>query len=224
MSPQLRLYLIATGVGAAIVLAANVPADLATMWIQYVIWTALCVLSETMWLSTLSGAGTWSMSSTAILATVVLYGHGPSIWIAAISTPIAELVVQHKTWVRAYFNSAQIAITLWAASSVFVLLGGPEHGLASLGTIPSGMAFAIRLAPPVVGLFAIYLVVNRALVAVAVAWSTERRYWRVMREDWFYAERLLEDAAAFFLSPLSGFVTGQVLYVCGGTSVGSLAL
>ena len=202
MSPRLRLYLIATGLAAAATLAFNVPADLATMWIHYVIWIALCVLSETMWISTLSGAGTWSMSSTAILATVVLYGHGPSIWIAAISTPIAELAVQHKPWVRAYFNSAQIAITLWAASGVFVLLGGPEHGLTSVGPIPSGVAEAIRLAPPVVGLFAVYLVVNRALVAVAVAWSTERRYWRVMREDWFYAARLLEDAAAFFLSPL----------------------
>ena len=36
----------------------------------------------------------------------------------------------------------------------------------------------------------------------AVAWSTERPYLRVLREDWFYAERLLDDAAAFLLSPL----------------------
>jgi len=31
-------------------------------------------------------------------------------------------------------------------------------------------------------------------------------------------------AVAFFVDPDNGFVTGQVLYVCGGTSVGSLAL
>jgi NAD(P)-dependent dehydrogenase (short-subunit alcohol dehydrogenase family) len=31
-------------------------------------------------------------------------------------------------------------------------------------------------------------------------------------------------AVAFFADPLNGFVTGQVLYVCGGTSVGSLVL
>lgn len=31
-------------------------------------------------------------------------------------------------------------------------------------------------------------------------------------------------AVAFFADAASGFVTGQVLYVCGGTSVGSLAL
>ena len=31
-------------------------------------------------------------------------------------------------------------------------------------------------------------------------------------------------AVSFFVDPDNGFVTGQVLYVCGGTSVGSLSL
>ena len=202
MTLRLRVYLIATGLAAAVALAANWPADFATMGIHYAIWAAICVFSETMWLSSLSGAGTWSMSSTAILATVVLYGYGPSIWIAAVSTPIAEVFVQRKPLVRAYFNSAQIAITMWACGAVFVLLGGPLHGLARMSLGTGGAMLAIRLAPPVVAVFVVYLIVNRCLVAVAVAWSTERKYLRVLREDWFYAARLLEDAAAFFLSPL----------------------
>jgi NAD(P)-dependent dehydrogenase (short-subunit alcohol dehydrogenase family) len=30
-------------------------------------------------------------------------------------------------------------------------------------------------------------------------------------------------AVLFFTAPEAGFVTGQTLYVCGGTSVGSIA-
>jgi NAD(P)-dependent dehydrogenase (short-subunit alcohol dehydrogenase family) len=32
------------------------------------------------------------------------------------------------------------------------------------------------------------------------------------------------NAVMFFASPQSGFVTGQVLYVCGGASVGTAPL
>jgi NAD(P)-dependent dehydrogenase (short-subunit alcohol dehydrogenase family) len=31
-------------------------------------------------------------------------------------------------------------------------------------------------------------------------------------------------AVEFFVDPAAGFLTGQTLFVCGGTSVGSLAL
>jgi two-component system NtrC family sensor kinase len=67
---------------------------------------------------------------------------------------------------------------------------------------PAGPVEVLRLALPLLGLFAGYLIVNRALVAVAVAWSTDRAWLLVLHKDYFYAERLLDDAAAFFLSPL----------------------
>jgi len=31
-------------------------------------------------------------------------------------------------------------------------------------------------------------------------------------------------AVGFFVDPAAGFVTGQVLYVCGGASVGSITV
>jgi signal transduction histidine kinase len=202
MSPRLQAYIIAVGVVAAVLLGLNVPADLPERWGHYAAWAVICVLSEMMWLNTISGTGTWSMSSTAILATVILWGQAPAMWIAMGSTLLAEVFVQKKPWVRAAFNSAQIAVTLWAAGGAFVLLGGPSHGLVSMGAALAGREAAIRLVAPVLGLFVFFLLVNRTLVAVAVAWSTERALFKVLKEDWFYAERLLEDVASFFLSPL----------------------
>ena len=157
-----------------------------------------------MWLSTISGEATWSLSSSATLAACMLWGHSPAMWIAALGTVVAELLVLRKPWMRAWFNGGQMAITMWVAGWVFTLLGGPSDGLHALptGDVQAGQWVALRLAPAILGLFAGFLLVNRALVAVAVAWSTDRPYLRVLREDWFYAERLLEDGAAFLLAPL----------------------
>ncbi len=202
MSLRLRLYVIAVLATAAVVLAVSVPDDLALRWGHYLAWIGICVVSETLWLPALSGAGTVTMASSAGLASMVLWGQAPATWIAALSTVIAELVWLKKPWVRASFNAGQIAITTWFAGAVFALLGGPIGGLEHVRRLPAGELGALRLAVPVLGLFVVYLILNRLFVAVAVSWSTERPYLRVLREDWFYVERLVEDAAAFLLSPL----------------------
>jgi signal transduction histidine kinase len=201
LSQRLRLYVALVILAAIVLLGWSVPHDLASRWPHYLAWVAVCVFSETLWLNTLSGAGTLSMASVANLATAILWGREPAMWITAVSSLLAELIVQRKPWIRAAFNAAQIALTLCVAGAVFTILGGPRAGLES-AVPPAGALEALRLAPPMLGLFAAYLIVNRALVAVAVAWSTDRSYFAVLREDYFYAERLLDDAASFFLSPL----------------------
>jgi len=200
MSLRLRVYVALVILTALALLGFSVPHDFATRWPHYLAWVGVCVFSETLWLNTLSGAGTLSMASVANLATAILWGREPAMWITAVSSLLAELVVQRKPWIRAAFNAAQIAITLCVAGTVFTLLGGPRAGLES--AVPPGALDALRLSLPMLGLFGCYLIVNRALVAVAVAWSTDRSYPKVLREDYFYAERLLDDAASFFLSPL----------------------
>lgn len=210
---RLRVYLFAVGAAAIVLLATHVPPDLQTRGAHYVAWTVICLLSELLWLSTLSGEGTVSMASTANLATLALWGPDASMWIVSASTLIAVLFVQHKPWVRALFNAAQSVITMWLGGLVFVLLGGPPGGLEDAGRVITGAGGAAALVAPVLGLFITYLLVNRALVAVAVAWSTERPYLRVLREDWFYRERLLDDLASFFLSPLVVISYAAIGYV-----------
>ena len=218
MSRRLRFYVALVIFAAVGLLGFSIPHDLASRWPHYLAWVAVCVFSETLWLHTLSGEGTLSMASVANLATAMLWGRESAMWITAVSSLLAELIVQRKPWIRAAFNSAQIAITLWVACAVFVTLGGPAGGLEAAGTLrvpdaPGGALEALKLALPMLGLFAGYLLVNRALVAGAVAWSTDRAYPSVLREDYFYPERLLDDAASFFLSPLMVISYQAVGYV-----------
>lgn len=204
MTLRLRLFLFAVVLVACALLAFEAPHDLRAHGMDYALWIAVCVLSEMMMVPTISGEGTTSMASTANLAIAMLWGQGPSMWIAALSTLLAERVVvrRRKPWVRAIFNAAQTAITLWAATWTFALLGGPRNGFQNAG-VPAGTTLAaLKLAVPVLGLAVAYLLVSRALVSVAVAWSTDRRFIRVLREDWLHAERIIEDTAAFLLAPL----------------------
>jgi signal transduction histidine kinase len=204
VSRRLAVYVVGVGLAAALVLGLSVPSQLESLWGHYLAWVVICVLSEIMWLSTISGEGTWSLSSSAALAAAMLWGQAPAMWIVALSTVLAEFLVLHKPWTRAWFNGGQMVLTMWVAGWAFALLGGPSAGLHGLavGDVHAGQVLALRLVPAVLALFAAFLLVNRALVAVAVAWSTNRPYLRVLREDWFYAERLLEDGAAFLLAPL----------------------
>src|SRR6185503_17199755 len=101
-----------------------------------------------------------------------------------------------------FFNTCQIAVTTWVAATAFVALGGPAAGLLAGRVATHGDLTALRLAPAMIGLFAGYLLTNRVLVSAAVAWHAERPYVRVLREDWFYLERLMQDLSAFLLSPL----------------------
>ncbi len=213
MSPRLRIYLTVVGLAALALLATHPPPDLTHRGGHYLGWTVICLLSELLWLSTLSGEGTVSMASTANLATLVLWGPEASMWIVSASTLVAVLFVQRKPWVRAVFNAAQSVITMGIGGIVFVLLGGPINGLESGGQVLAGAGGAATLVAPILGLFGTYLLVNRALVAVAVAWSTERPYLKVLREDWFYRERLLDDLASFFLSPLVVISYAAIGYV-----------
>ena len=202
MSTRLKIYVAAVAAAAVALLAVSVPTGLDRYGVHYLAWAVVTVLSEMLWLNVSSAGGTVSMASTVNLATVALWGQAPAMWIGAASTLFAVLFVQRKPAIRAVFNAAQTTVTLWAAAGAFELLGGKPTGLSPGSLLVGNEQVALQLAAPFLGLFVVYLLVNRALVGVAVAWSSDRPYLRTLREDWFYPERLLEDAAAFLLSPL----------------------
>lgn len=203
MSRRLTFYVVATIVGAVVALLTHVPPALAHDWGHYVAWIVICLVSETMWAATISGAGTYSLSSTAGLSAVVLWGPAAGMWVSGLSTLIADLFVMRKPWIRASFNAGQIALTAWMAGLVFTLLGGRAAlPLGSAGTMLERSA-ATALVLPFVALVLTYFAINRAMVTRAVSWSSSDRSWlRVLREDWLYLARLEVDAASFLLVPL----------------------
>jgi signal transduction histidine kinase len=212
VSTRLKLYLVVVGLAAASLLALSLPPDFDRRWAHYVAWTLICFVSETLWLSTLSGGGTASMASTANIAALMLWGPAAAMWIVSASTLLANVFLQKKPWERAVFNASQIAITMWVAGEVGVLLGGPVHGFQGDG-LSVGPSTLLGLAPTFVGMILAYLLVNRALVAVAVSWSSDRPYFRVLRQDWFYRDRLFDDLALFLLSPLVVISYEAIRYV-----------
>ncbi len=202
MSPKLRLYVAATALAAVAVLAAHVPPTFAPHWPHYVAWMVICLVSETMWSASLSGEATWSLAATAGLSAAVLFGPEVGMWVSGLSTLVADLFVQRKPWVRAAFNSTQIVLSVWLAGWLFALLGGRRGLPLQDGVAQLDRSVSTTLVLPFLGLVLVYYALNRAMVSLAVAWSSERGWWRVLREDWLYVAKLEVDAASFLLVPL----------------------
>ena len=202
MSLRLRIYVGATILAALGLLGTRVPPMLGLDWGHFVAWTVICLVSETMWTQNLSGAGTWSLAAAACLSTIVLWGTEAGLWIGALSTLVADLFVARKPWVRAAFNAGQITITSWCAGMMFAILGGRAGLPVGEGGAQLMRGSAAALVFSFLALAVAYFVVNRAMVALAVAWSSERRWWRVLREDWLFVARLELDASSFMLVPL----------------------
>jgi signal transduction histidine kinase len=212
MSLRLKLFVSLVCALATVLLAWTGMDGPGPHWGHLIGWTIICFLAEFLWLQTLSGEGTVSMASTANLAVLVLWGVGPAMWIVGVSTLLANLLIQRKPWVRAVFNSGQGVLTMGVTGALWLALGGASDGIWAQGRLELGEAGAARLVLIIVALFACYLAVNRGLVSLAVAWSTERPYLRVLRQDWFYADRAITDLALFFLCPLVVIAFGAVGY------------
>jgi len=213
VSNRLRVYVALVTLAATLLLVMSLPSQRSPDWLHYALWTLLCIGAELLWLPTMSREATVSMASTVNLATLMLWGQGPAMIAVGASTLLASLLFQKKPWVRALFNTAQIVITMWVTGAVVVMLGARTEGLGPLGRLALNDAAALRLGGIMLIAFITYATVNRSLVTVAVAWSTDRPFLRALREDWMFRERFNNDLALFFLAPLMVFAYGTVGYL-----------
>ncbi|NOT35711.1 MAG: hypothetical protein HOP12_16340 [Candidatus Eisenbacteria bacterium] len=213
MSIRLRLYVSSVVLLSLVLFALTAPPAMVTHWVHYLVWTGVCVVAEMLWMSTPSGKATISMASAANLAVLTLWGVWPAMFAVGVSTLIANVVLQRRPWVRALFNFGQTVIMTWSAAQVMQLLGHPHDGLAGGGRMTLAEWDAIHLMLVMLAGYVMYLALNRALVSMAVAWSTDRPFLKVLREDWIHREHLMNDAALFFSGPLAVIAYGSVGYV-----------
>jgi signal transduction histidine kinase len=213
VSLRLRVFLIAIGLAAAVILIATARALAGPWWPHYLAWAALCLIGDSMTTEAPDRHGTWSLSSTVALASVVLWGTAPAVWISTVSTLVSEKTLLRKAWIRALFNSAQIALTIAVAGWLYGLLAHTGGGLDTLLPAGARWAAAVRLAPAIGALVICYHMMNRVLAGIPIAWSAGRPYLRALREDWFYTERLLNDAAAYLLCPLMVIAYHAISYL-----------
>ena len=115
MSLRLRAYVVATVFAAAAILWCARPAHLHDAWGHYLAWAIMCVVSEGLWTRTESGA-TWSLAATVGLASVVVWGTGAGVWVSALSTLVADLLV-HRDRKSTRLNSSHSSVSRMPSSA-----------------------------------------------------------------------------------------------------------
>ena len=126
----------------------------------------------------LTSGSTLSVSYAADLMSLLLLGprYAVVIAVAGVVTQCSVNVKQRYPAYRTVFSASAAAIAMAATGLLYGWLGGLT-GAFALAT----------LARPLVGAIAMYFVMNTALVAGAIALTTDRPFWRVWREDFLWS-------------------------------------
>ena len=123
------------------------------------------------------GWATMSTSFAALFVAMLTTGFGPALVIAAVSGWV-QSAFHSKTrsplW-RHLFNSMMLVLSVGAAGSTFLLLGGRLGGI--------GQALDIG---PLIGATAAYFLTNSLIVSTAVAVSTGQPLWRCWHDNFLW--------------------------------------
>lgn len=186
---------------AAVVVAAGVllllkmggpPHGLLTA--SFVVWLAISLAAEFLWLESVSGDCTDSMASTVNLSVIFLHASAPALWIIAVSVFLATRFIQKRDWVKSLFGLGQIAITAWICLRVFTAIQPTaldERALREPATAVGMVAAGV-----------LYFLVNTGLVALAVSLERREPFLATWRTNYAYRNSLVSSVALFGLSPL----------------------
>jgi putative nucleotidyltransferase with HDIG domain len=178
MSPKhrLKLFLGTVVAAAAIVTVAALikyPPPASTAWLlAFATLLALAILSALLALKITEGGSTTAMDFVPQLGAVLLLGPAGAIALTTIEQLFTEFLLLKKPYRKALFNTAQVVLSVAAASVLYLTFGGTP-GLEQL-------RFTESFPPFLVGVLG-YFAVNTVLVSYAIALTEEAPFIGVWR-------------------------------------------
>jgi hypothetical protein len=169
---------------------------------------AACLIGELLWVRLPAGQATVSMASCAQFAALLLLPRGPAMFVAGMSTALAELLFMRKPPIRTAFNGAQAALAVGAASWIVSLGHDPRAGDALVQQLPSQL---LARWPLVVAAAAAYVLVNTLAVSAAIALSERMSLVHAWRTNFGDRRTMLSNLALFSLGTIMAW-----LYATGG--------
>jgi len=146
-----------------------------TSFVVFAYWLALCLAGEVLWVRLPLGSATISMASCFNFAALLVLTRAEAMGITAAATLAAELAIMRKPPLRAAFNAAQTALAVWCAWWAFRLAGGAVH-------TPAALLSSLHLVP-FLAAAALYYLVNRTAVTLAIASSTGLGFLEAWRRN-----------------------------------------
>lgn len=134
--------------------------------------TALALLSDLSALTITEGGATTSMDYIPQLAAILLIGPFGAVVLTAITWFVFQAVFLRKSTRKIFYNTSQVTVAVFLASSAYVALGG-GIGVASVDFSSSFLPF--------VGATATYFIVNFVAVTYIISVSESQRFgdaWR----------------------------------------------
>src|SRR6185436_8470261 len=143
------------------------------------------------------GPSTMSVSYAVDFLSLIILGPSPTMIVASVSawSQCTFRMTSKNPLYRTLFSMASLVISVQAAGEVFHLLGGTP-GLATL-------SFA-EMAKPLVGAAGAYFALNTALIASAIALSTQQSLFKVWNQNFLWS------APSYFVGALAAAVVAIV--------------
>jgi len=148
-------------------------------WAGILVLLLLGILSESLTLPITIGRRSGSTSSIIflpLLASLLLFGAGPTVFFMAVTGLVGEFVIRKKEAIKAVFNSAQYVVATAAGGWVFGLLGG-EALMSTTQEIREIIAWQVLA---FAGFGVTFVILNNSAVTLAVALSdglSVRKVW-----------------------------------------------